>query len=93
MAIANLFGSNMFNMLILAIDDLFFAKGPLLSFVSANHAVTGFMAIIMTGITVVSLTYRTQKKMFLRLGWDALALLMAYIVNVYLLYALRGTGK
>jgi cation:H+ antiporter len=93
MAIANLFGSNLFNMFILGIDDLFYVKGPLLSFVSMNHAVTGFMAIIMTGITVVSLTYRTEKKMFLRLGWDALALILAYVVNVCLLYALRGAGK
>ena len=90
MAIANLFGINMFNMLILAVDDLFFMKGPLLSFVSMNHAVTGFIAIIMTGITVVSLTYRTEKKMFARLGWDALALLLGYVINIYLLFSLRG---
>lgn len=93
MAIANLFGSNIFNMLILAVDDLFFMKGPLLSFVSVNHAVTGFIAVIMTGITVVSLTYRTEKKIFVRLGWDALALLMGYLVNIYLLFRLRGTGN
>jgi cation:H+ antiporter len=92
MAIANLFGSNMFNIFILAVDDIFYLKGPLLSDVSVNHTVTGFMAIIMTGITIVSLTYRIKKKIFPRLGWDALALLLAFIVNVYLLYALRGRG-
>jgi cation:H+ antiporter len=90
MAIANLFGSNMFNMLILAVDDLFFMKGPLLSFVSVNHAVTGFIAVTMTGLTVVSLTYRTEKKMFARLGWDAMALLLGYVINIYLLFSLRG---
>lgn len=93
MAIANLFGSNMFNIFILAVDDLFYVKGALLSAVSVNHAVTGFMAIIMTGIAIVSLTYRMEKKMFTRLGWDALALLMGYLVNVYLLFSLRSTGK
>jgi cation:H+ antiporter len=92
MAIANLFGSNMFNIFIIAIDDLFYAKGPLLSAVSANHAVTGFMAVIMMGIAIVSLAYRLEKKAFLRLGWDALAMLLAYGLNIYLLYTLRGKG-
>lgn len=92
MAIANLFGSNIFNIFILAIDDLFYTKGPLLSHVSTNHAVTGFVAVVMTGIAIVSLEYRLEKKAFLRLGWDAIAMLLAYIINVYLLYTLRSHG-
>ena len=92
MAIANLFGSNMFNILILAVDDLVFRHGPLLSAVSTNHVVTASIAIIMTGIAVVSLTLRIQKKTVLRLGWDAMALLFAYIANISLLYLLRDKG-
>ena len=92
MAIANLFGSNLFNIFILAIDDIFYTQGPLLSHVSQNHAITGFMAVIMTGIAMVSLTYRLEKKAFMRIGWDALALIIGYIVNIYFLYALRGRG-
>ena len=92
MAIANLFGSNMFNIFIIAIDDIFYTKGPILSFVSASHAITGFMAVLMTGIAIVSLTYRLKKKAFLRLGWDAISILMAYAVNIYLLYSMRGKG-
>lgn len=92
MAIANLFGSNIFNIFILAIDDIFYTKGPILSHVSTSHAVTGFIAVVMTGIAVVSLTYRLEKKVFLRLGWDAIAILLAYFVNIYLLYSMRGKG-
>jgi cation:H+ antiporter len=92
MAIANLLGSNMFNIFILAIDDFFYGAGPILSAVSLNHAATGFIAIIMTGIVIISLTYRMEKKMFLRFGWDAVTLLFAYILNIFLLYALRGRG-
>ena len=93
MAIANLFGSNMFNIFILAIDDIFYTRGPLLAEVSSTHAVTAFMGILMTGIAIVSLTFRLEKKVVLRLGWDALALIMAYVVNIYLLYALRGSPE
>ncbi|MBI5893962.1 MAG: sodium:calcium antiporter [Deltaproteobacteria bacterium] len=89
MAIANLFGSNMFNIFILAIDDIFYTKGSLLADVSVNHAITGFMAVIMTGIAIVGLTYRLERKMFLRLGWDAIAILLIYFFNIYLLYSLK----
>lgn len=92
MAIANLFGSNMFNMVILAIDDIVYTQGPLFSAVSQNHAITGTIAVIMTGIVIVSLMYRLEKKTALRIGWDALALILAYLVNIVLLYRLRGNG-
>ena len=92
MAIANLLGSNMFNIFILAIDDAAYTRGPLFSAVSTNHVMTGFIAVMMTGIIVVSLTYRLQKKTMLRLGWDALALVLAFVVNILLLYVLRGRG-
>lgn len=89
MAIANLLGSNLFNMVILAIDDLAYIKGSLFAAVSPNHAITGVIAVIMTGIVVVSLMYRTEKKTILRIGWDAIALITAYVVNILLLYKMR----
>jgi cation:H+ antiporter len=92
MAIANLMGSNMFNILILAVDDILYFKGPLLSAISTNHAVTGFMAVMMTGVVVIGLTYRLERKALLRLGWDAMGILLAYGVNIYLLFRLRGRG-
>ena len=92
MAIANLFGSNLFNIFILAVDDLCYLPGPLLAAVSATHAVTGLMALLMTGICIVSLTYRLERKFFLRIGWDTLALLLAFLLNVLLLYSLRGSA-
>ena len=92
MAIANLLGSNLFNMVILSIDDLAYRGGPLFSAVSQNHAITGTIAVIMTGIVIVSLMYRLEKKTALRMGWDALALMLAYLVNIALLYRLRGRG-
>ena len=92
MAIANLFGSNMFNIFILAIDDIFYIRGPLLSDISINHAITGLVAILMTGIAVAGLSYRLEKKTFLRIGWDAAAIFLAYLLNIFLIYSLRGQG-
>lgn len=92
MAIANLLGSNLFNIVILSVDDLAYVKGPLLEAVSLNHAASGLIAMVMTGVVVVSLTYRVEKKTIFRIGWDALALLLAYGANVFLLYILRAKG-
>jgi len=89
MAIANLFGSNLFNIMVVAIDDIVYRKGPLLLDVSTSHTATAFMAVIMTGIAVVALVFRVQRKTFLRIGWDAVALGVAFGLSMLLLYSMR----
>jgi cation:H+ antiporter len=88
LAIGNLFGSNIFNVFILALDDLLFMRGPLLSFADKAHAVSALSAISMTTIAVISLTYRAEKKI-LPLAWDSIGIVIIYIANVMLLYMLR----
>jgi cation:H+ antiporter len=88
MAIGNLFGSNLFNILILAIDDIFFIEGPFFSFLEINHIVSALSAIIMTAIAIIGLTYRASKKP-LFLSWDALGIISVYILNLIALYILR----
>lgn len=62
MAISNLLGSNLFDVLVLAIDDIAYTKGPLLSSVSDSHAITAFAAVIMSGIFIVALLFRPQSR-------------------------------
>ncbi len=88
LAIGNLFGSNIFNILILAIDDIFFIKGPLLSFVNPNHIISALSAIAMTTIAIVGLTYRAERKP-LFLAWDSIGIVTVYFVNLMSLYMLR----
>ncbi len=86
MAIANLLGSNLFDMAVLAIDDIFFRKGPLLSYASPIHAVSAESAVIMTGIAIVGLLYRPQRRLLKTVGWVSLALFVMYLLNSYFLY-------
>ena len=86
MAIANLLGSNLFNVAILALDDLAFLPGPLLSHVSPMHAVSAASAVVMTGIVIVALLYRPRTRLFKTVGWASLALLTVYLLNTYVLY-------
>lgn len=88
LAIGNLFGSNIFNVFILAIDDIFFIKGPLLSFANPNHVIPALSAIAMMSIAVIGLTYQTGKK-HLFLAWDSLAIIFFYIINILVLFSLK----
>jgi cation:H+ antiporter len=88
LAIGNLFGSNVFNIFILGLDDIFFTKGPLLSFVSQHHMISAMSAIAMTAIAVIGSTYRAERKQ-LFMAWDAIAIFFVYLVNLMLLYTLK----
>lgn len=86
MAIGNLFGSNLFNILVLAVDDFFFTEGPLLSHISPTHSVTALSGIMMTGVAIIGLLYKTEKRVFKTVGWVSIFLLMIYIINTYVLF-------
>ena len=89
MAIANLLGSNLFDILILAVDDVFYRQGPLLSHVSPAHVFSAASAVVMTGLVIVSLLYRPQRRLFRTVGWTSLGLFVIYLFNSYVVF-LRG---
>jgi cation:H+ antiporter len=86
MAIGNLLGSNLFNVAIIAIDDIFYVKGPLLAHVSAVHASTVFSAVIMSGLAVVGLLYRPRSRVLRTVGWVSVAMLLVYVFNAYITF-------
>jgi cation:H+ antiporter len=86
MAIGNLFGSNLFNVFILALDDVFYAPGPLLEHVSSAHAVSALSAIMMTGVAIVGLLYRPRRRVFRTVGWASIVLFVIYFLNAYILF-------
>ena len=86
MAIANLLGSNLFDIIILSIDDLFYTKGPLLANVDASHALTAFTAVMMSALVTVGFIFRPQGRVVLGLTWVSLGLLMLYVLNSWILF-------
>lgn len=86
MAIANLLGSNLFNVAIIAVDDLFYLRGPLLSHVADSHAFSAFSALTMTGAVVVALAYRPKRRLFGVVGWTGLLLAVIYLINALVLF-------
>jgi cation:H+ antiporter len=84
----NLFGSNLFNLAILAVDDLLYVKGPLLSSAAQSHVISANTAMAMTAVAVIGLTYRASRKRFL-FAWDSLAILVLYTLGVGTVFSLR----
>lgn len=79
LAIGNLLGSNLFDVVILAIDDLLFLEGPILGHVSPLHAMTVFAAIAMSAVPLFALDRRAGA-----------VLCGSYLLTVYLLQRALG---
>ncbi len=86
LAIGNLFGSNLFNIAILAIDDIAYTTGPLLAGVAVSHATSAFSAMMMSGLAVVGLILRPVSRVFRTVSWISLLLLVIYLLNTLFLY-------
>lgn len=88
-ALGNLFGSNLFNIGILAFDDLIYTRGPLLEVISGSHLITVLTAITMTAIAIAGMTYRTTKKRRL-FAWDSIAMIIIYLIATVTLYSVAN---
>lgn len=84
MAIGNIFGSNIFNIAILAFDDFLCKKGPIFQFTSSNHVIPLFGAIIATSIGIIGLVYKSEKKW--KLAIDSFLILVTYVAVMAILY-------
>lgn len=88
LAIGNLLGSNLFDLLIVSFDDLAWRSGSLLAAASGEHVFTAITAMTMSGIVIVGLTYG-QKHEFRRIGWASLTLILLGLLNGLVLFLLR----
>ena len=86
MAIGNLLGSNLFNVAVLAVDDLFYMRGPLLSEVSTVHTGTAVTALVMSGLVIVGLVMRPKGQVLRVVSWVSVGLVATYAMNAAVVY-------
>jgi len=86
MAVANMIGSNLFNMTIIPIDDLLYYQGPVLAAVSESHLTTALVVMLMTGIFIAGLHFRPGK--LWRISWWNCALIVLFLVGAYFSFTL-----
>ena len=91
MAVANILGSNMFNIAAIFAVDLFYTQGPILSQVSSTHLITAAVTMVMGLLVIVGLRFRQKRKTFIVISWYGLALIGLYIIGAYFLFV-SGLG-
>jgi cation:H+ antiporter len=89
LGIGNVLGSNLFNLLILGLDDVFYRQGPLLADAAASHSISIVAIVIMKGLFLIGLTYKVMTKRFV-VAWDTGAIAAVYVIAVALAYLLTG---
>ena len=86
MAVGNLLGSNVFNMFILAIDDIFYLQGSLFHHISASHLLSIFITIIMTAVVCLGILFKPPKKQIWLFSLDTFIIIMLYIALMAYLF-------
>jgi cation:H+ antiporter len=91
LAVGNIFGSSMFNMLMLAILDLGTRRVYILRSVAITHTLTSSLAVLLTGTAVFFLLGDFS----LQIGWvglDSIVLIGLYVFAVYIIRASNSGG-
>ncbi len=86
LAIGNVLGSNLFNIVLFTVYDI--ADGSANFWASLNNAnaFAAVMTMMMTGVVIISLMYRASPRLPYRLSWDGLALVSMYLASIAVLY-------
>lgn len=88
LAIGDLFGSSMANMLLLAVADIALTRVRVLTRVAINQAIVGTLAIILMAIAVAGVLTEPGLAIF-GLGWAPLFIGFSYIAGMRLIYQNR----
>lgn len=84
LAVANMLGSNLFNMSIIFLNDILYKKAPLFNVLSQQHIFTAFMVILMTGVVISGLILKPRKKTIFGLSWYSLVLIAIFTAGTFL---------
>ena len=83
MAVANILGSNMFNVIMLAVDDVAYRQGPILSNVSPLHTVTVFATLVMGAIVIAALIGRPRKRVLGLMSWHSIVIVAVFALSSF----------
>lgn len=88
LAIGNLFGSNLFNMFVIGLNDVFYTQGSFLAVINPSLLLVGVTGILMTGLGLIGNLAKLERRIWF-IELDALALLFLFFSSLALLY-MRG---
>ncbi len=90
MAVADILGANMLDIMGIFLADIFYTKGPILSqprsLVSGTHIITALIAVAMTVVIILGLRFQPERKTFGVISWYGPLLIGLYIFGAYVLF-------
>jgi cation:H+ antiporter len=88
MAISDILGTNLFNVMLIFLIDAVYREGPVLNEVDTFSVFTALLGIVLAVIYLIGLLERRNRTIF-HMGIDSLAILAVYLGGLFLLYQLR----
>ena len=89
LAVANLFGSNAINMVMLAPLDLLHTSGTLLSSISDVHAFAALASVVMMSLAFGAIVFRTERRI-MSLEPSSALIVLVYFLTLAVLYGWSG---
>lgn len=86
LAIGNVLGSNLFNVLLLSVYDIADGSANFWSALTNANGFAAVMTMMMTGVVIISLMYRASPRTPYRFSWDGVALIGIYVGSIVTLY-------
>lgn len=91
MAVADILGANMLDVLAILWVDLSYTPGPILAEVSGSHLITAAVVIVMSLVVIIGIRFRQQRKTFVVISWYVPLFIGLYIFGAYALF-IAGAG-
>lgn len=89
LAIGDVFGTNIFNIMLIFLADLVYRGGPVLSQAGRFEVIGAILAAFMTGIFIVGLLERRDRAIF-RMGYDSVAAILVFGTGLWFLNRTMG---
>ena len=86
MAVADILGANMLDVVAILWADLFYTEGPILAAVSRVHFTTAVVVVVMSLLVIAGLGFRQKRKTFIVISWYGLLLIGLYIFGAYAMF-------
>ena len=92
LAAGGLLGSNLFNMVVLVVDDIAYLDGPLFAAASKSLAISPIVAMVMTAVIMAALNYVKRTKPHPVDLWAGSSLGVLYLLNAWLVFQTGASG-
>lgn len=90
LALGNLLGSNLFDLLIVALDDLAYLRGPIFAGIGPTHAASALVACMMSAAVIVALVSRPSGRVLRTVSWASVSLVALYVINAFVQFGGAG---